>query len=82
MISSTTRLIPDIEPRPITIDEYESFTPEKLELIGGYLIDWPDHLEQGRDLLALLLTNEGLIEAVRLGPAERWRDANSPGVRE
>jgi len=75
LISSTTRLIPDIEPRPITIDEYESFTPEKLELIGGYLIDGPDHPEQRRDLLALLLTNEGLIEAVRLVPAERWRDA-------
>ena len=75
MTSSTARPMPDLDPRPITMEQYESFTPEKLELIGGYLIDGPDYPEQRRDLLALLLTNEGLIEAVSLVPAERWREA-------
>ena len=67
--------MPDLESRPITMEQYESFTPEKLELIEGYLIDGPGYPEQRRDLLALLLTNEGLIEAVRLAPEERWREA-------
>lgn len=66
---------PDLEPRPPTLEQYHALTPEKLELWHGYLIDPPDHAEQRRDLLLLLLVNEGLVEAVRLASPERWRAA-------
>jgi hypothetical protein len=69
------RPIPDLDPQPIKLDQYLEMTPEKLELIEGYLIDGPQYPEERRDLLQLLLTNEGLIEAVRLAPEERWRQA-------
>ena len=69
------RPIPDLEPQPVTYDQYAALTPEKLELVEGYLIDGPDYHEERRDLLLLLLTNEGLLQAVRLAPAERWREA-------
>ncbi len=69
------RPIPGLEPRRITMDEYHAFTPEKLELWGGYLIDPPDYPEQRRDLLMLLLVNQGLLEAVRLAPPDQWRAA-------
>jgi len=69
------RLVPDIEPRPINVEQYEAFTPEKLELIEGYLIDGPDYHEERLDLLMLLLVNEGLAEAVRLAPEANWREA-------
>ena len=69
------RPIPDLEPRRITLDLYEAFTPEKLELFSGYLISGPDYPEERRDLLSLLLVNEGLLQAVRLAPPERWRAA-------
>jgi hypothetical protein len=54
--------------------QYLAFTPEKLELLGGYLIDGADWHEQRRDLLQLLLTNEGLAAAVRLAPEAAWRE--------
>jgi hypothetical protein len=69
------RPVPDLDPKPIKLDQYLEMTPEKLELIEGYLIDGPQYPEQRRDLLQLLLTNEGLVEAVRLAPEERWREA-------
>lgn len=71
----TPRPVPHLEPQAITFNEYEAFTPEKLELIAGYLIDGPNDHEQRRDLLLLLLANEGLVEAVRLAPEARWREA-------
>jgi hypothetical protein len=46
-----------------------------LDLIEGYLIGGPDYPEERRDLMLLLLTNEGLEEAVKLAPADRWREA-------
>ena len=69
------RPVPDIEPQPINLEQYEAFTPEKVELIEGYLIDGPDYHEERLDLLMLLLVNEGLAEAVRLAPEARWREA-------
>lgn len=69
------RPVPDIEHRPINLEQYEAFTPEKVELIEGYLIDGPDYHQERLDLLMLLLVNEGLAEAVRLAPEERWRAA-------
>ena len=73
--ASAERPTPDLAPRPITLDQYHALTPEKLELWEGYLIDPPDYVEQRRNLLLLLLVNEGLLEAVRLAPPERWRAA-------
>ena len=48
---------------------------QKLELSDGYLIHGPRYLEGRRDLLMLLLVNQGLLEAVRLAPPELWREA-------
>ncbi|MBA2446761.1 MAG: hypothetical protein H0V51_01910 [Chloroflexi bacterium] len=73
--ASAERPAPDLEPRAITMDQYHALTPEKLELWGGYLIDPPEYVEQRRNLLLLLLVNEGLLEAVRLAPPEQWRAA-------
>jgi hypothetical protein len=69
------RPVPGLEPRPITFQEYEAFTPEKLELLEGYLIGPPDYPEERRSLLLLLLVNEGLLQAVRLAPPDQWRAA-------
>ena len=67
--------VPDLEPRAISMDEYFAHTPEKLELWSGYLIHPPEDLEARRALLALLLTNLGLVEVVRLAPRRRWIEA-------
>lgn len=69
------RPAPGLERQPITVYELEAFAPEKMELLDGYLFDGPDYPEQRRNLLTLLLVNEGLVEAVRLAPAELWRAA-------
>ena len=71
----TERPTPAVEPRTITLDEYHAFAPEKFELWEGYLFDGPAYPDSRRDLLLLLLTNEGLREVVKLAPPERWRDA-------
>ena len=67
--------VPDLDPRRITLDEYMAFTPEKLELVSGYLIHPPHWTDARRELLALLLVNVGLAEAVKLAPESRWREA-------
>ena len=67
--------VPELESRPITFDQYQAFTPEKLELLSGYLIAPPDSPEERYRLLALLLVNLGLLEAVKLAPEVRWREA-------
>jgi len=64
-----------VDPRGITLDEYMACTPEKLELISGYLIDGPETPDARRRLLALLLVNAGLVEAVKLAPRARWLGA-------
>ncbi len=66
---------PDLEPQPITFAQYQALTPEKLELLSGYLIAPGDSADERRQLLALLLVNVGLIEAVKLAPEARWREA-------
>ncbi|MEX2156153.1 MAG: hypothetical protein WD773_04880 [Gemmatimonadales bacterium] len=68
-------LVPDLEPRAITIDEYYAYAPEKVELLGGYLFLPAEYPEPRRKLLQLLLVNIGLLEAVRLVPEDRWREA-------
>lgn len=67
--------VPDLEPRPVSGAESIAHTPEKLELHSGYLIDPPQHPDARRALLALLMTNLGLLDVVRLAPRRRWIEA-------
>ena len=67
--------IPDLEPRRLTLDEYTELTPEKLELVGGYLIDDRDWPEPRLRLLSALLANTGLVKVVKMAPRERWLEA-------
>ncbi|GMV07611.1 MAG: hypothetical protein AMXMBFR53_38860 [Gemmatimonadota bacterium] len=66
---------PRLEPSSITYDEYVSCTPERFEVIEGHLFDEPGSTERRQKLLALLLKDLGLLEAVQLAPEERWRQA-------
>ena len=62
----------DLEARPWTVTEWHArgeALPEKFELIDGRLF-WSQ--EERLALLAALLENVGLVEAVRLAPRERW----------
>jgi hypothetical protein len=67
--------IPDLEARPINVEQFQAYTPEKFELLQGYLFDTHEYPESRRRLLDLLLVNVGLLDAVRLAPEERWREA-------
>lgn len=67
--------IPHLEARAITLAEYHAHTPEKFELLGGYLFDTAAHPDARRRLLGLLLVNVGLLDAVKLAPEEGWREA-------
>ena len=67
--------MPGLDPQALTADQYFAFTREKLELIQGYLIDAREWPEQRMQLLALLLVNVGLVEAVKLAPRARWLEA-------
>ena len=75
LVDSRDLLVPDLEARAINVEEYRARTPEKLELIAGYLFDTAEHPEARHRLLNLLLVNVGLLEAVRLAPEDRWREA-------
>lgn len=66
---------PDLAPRPINMDQYYAYAAEKIELIEGYLFGGPEFPEDGLNMLRLLLVNVGLLEAVKLVPEERWRQA-------
>jgi len=67
--------LPELDAQAIDVEEFRAYTPEKFELLGGYLFDTRQHAESRRRLLHLLLVNVGLLEAVRLAPEERWREA-------
>lgn len=67
--------MPGLEPQLINAGQFMAFAPEKLELLDGYLVAPPPYDEQRRDLLLLLLVNEGLAEVVRMAPPELWRAA-------
>ena len=66
---------PDVMPAEITFEQYQKFTPEKLELVSGYLIDGPVNHQERINLLALLMTNEGLARVLLLAPEDKWRAA-------
>ena len=67
--------IPDLEARAINVEQFRAYTPEKFELVEGYLFHSRQYSESRQQLLALLLVNVGLIEAVRLAPEQHWREA-------
>jgi len=64
-----------LEGRPWTVDLFYArgnVLPERMELIDGRLF-WSQRERLG--MLAALLENVGLAEAVRLAPRERWLEA-------
>ena len=66
---------PDLMPAPIADEQYQKFTPQKFELVGGYLFDGPVSHQERVNLLALLMTNEGLARVLLLAPEAKWRAA-------
>jgi hypothetical protein len=62
-------------PSPLTGEQYRTLVPEQLELIDGYLIDGPKLSDARQRLLAALLANCGLDQAVELAPLHVWEDA-------
>jgi len=67
--------LPELEARAINVEAFRAYAPEKFELLSGYLFDIREHPESRRRLLRLLLVNVGLLDAVRLAPEARWREA-------
>jgi hypothetical protein len=59
---------PQVMGRPITVDEFAAFTPEKLELIDG-------RIPGGEKLVMLLLTSLGLHRVAALVGRETWISA-------
>ena len=65
------RLMPALQPRRPTVEEFCAYTPEKLELLDG-------HVPGEEDLLLLLLTSIGLRRAARVVGPKLWRSAAAP----
>lgn len=68
-------IVPDLQPRAIDYETYREAVPEKLELIGGFLISGPEYPDPREKLLRALLINVGLERAVKLVPKEKWEAA-------
>ncbi len=63
---------PQLDPTPITFDQYATYTPEKLELWNGF------YNYGGQDLTGFhlaVLANMGLRKAVRNVPLSLWLEA-------
>jgi hypothetical protein len=70
---------PQLEKSGITFEQYLEFTPEKLELSNGYLG------YGGQDQLGFhlaVLTNMGLLSAIRHTGLSLWLEALDSRVRE
>jgi hypothetical protein len=63
---------PEIAPGPITFEQYEAYTPEKLELWDGF---YNYAMEDFTGFYLAVLRNMGLREAVRNVPLELWLEA-------
>lgn len=68
----TQRPIPRPWAEPVSLEEYTSFTPHRIDVVAGNLLDSE---EERLDLLALLLKNCGLEAAGMLCDKEGWREA-------
>ena len=66
---------PGLVGQAIDVEQFRAHTPEKFELIGGFLFDDAEHPENRLRLLSVLLVNVGLVEAVRQAPEALWREA-------
>jgi hypothetical protein len=60
---------PEPSPAPITSEQYEAYTPEKLELWDGF---YNYAMEDFTGFYLAVLRNMGLREAVRNVPIELW----------
>jgi hypothetical protein len=61
---------PQIDRTPITFEQYEAYTPEKLELMNGfYDYGYP---EDFKGFYLAILTNMGLRAAVSHVPIAQW----------
>ncbi|PZV16010.1 MAG: hypothetical protein DCF20_09660 [Pseudanabaena sp.] len=63
---------PQLDRAPITLDQYQEYTPEKLELLYGF------YAYSGQDVKGFhlaMLTNMGLREAVSHLPMSKWLEA-------
>ncbi|MGH7233567.1 MAG: hypothetical protein ACREJU_19730 [Nitrospiraceae bacterium] len=66
---------PNFEGRPLTREEYYALTPERLELLDGFLCGGPEDHKDRLSLLRALVINEGLLALVRLASPDMWREA-------
>ena len=70
---------PQLQPTGITSDQYDEFTPEKLELWDGYL-GYGGQNQLGFHLA--VLTNMGLLSAIRHTNLSLWVEALDNYVRQ
>ncbi len=71
--------LPLLRPTGITFDQYAEFTPEKLELSNGYL-GYGGQDQTGFQLA--VLTNMGLLKAIRHTGVSLWIEALDRRLRE
>ena len=62
--------VSELEPQPITFDNYLNCTPEKLELDSGFLVSEPEDNYWRERLLSLLLKKQGLLKLAKKAPKE------------
>ncbi len=70
---------PQLKPTGITFDQYTEFTPEKLELSNGYY-GYGGQDQTGFQLA--VLTNMGLLKAIRNTEVSLWMEALERRLRE
>ncbi len=70
---------PQLKPTGIAFDQYEEFTPEKLELADGYY-GYGGQDQTGFQLA--VLTNMGLLKAIRHTEAVLWIEALDYDLRK
>ncbi len=70
---------PQLQPTGISFEQYEEFTPEKLELWDGYL-GYDGQNQLGFHLA--VLTNMGFLSAIRHTNLSLWVEALDNYVRE
>ena len=70
---------PQLKPTGITFDQYAEFTPEKLELADGFY-GYGGQDQTGFQLA--VLTNMGLLKAIRHTGVSLWMEALERRLRE
>jgi hypothetical protein len=73
---------PSCWPEPITLAQFQEYTPEKFELVDGYLFGGKDDNEARLKLLRILLINCGLDAAAGVCRMEDWREAGEHAFPE